>query len=82
MPIDMAHGAEAAPRVGGQAPVPLHREMSGNGKEFEFLRLILLPGRGMNLFQGRAWFPGLGEIDLLASPSLEEAQKQLSGGPR
>lgn len=33
----------------------------------------------MNVFQIRACFPVLGEIDLLASPSLDEAQHQLSG---
>src|SRR4051812_7118528 len=82
MSVGAAKGAEAeGVRIGGQAPVSLHREMSGSGKEPEFLEVTLLPGRGMNFFQARAWFPGLGEIDLLASPTLEEAQKQLRGGP-
>jgi galactose mutarotase-like enzyme len=81
MSVDTAHAADAAVRIGGQAPVSLHRDMSGDGKQPEFLHATLLPGRGMNFFQARAWFPDLGEIDLLASPTLEEAQKQLSGGP-
>jgi aldose 1-epimerase len=78
----MARGAQATGlRIGGQAPGYLHRERSEGGKEPEFLDVTLLPGRGMNVFQMRALFTGLWEIDLLASPSLEEAQKQLSGGP-
>ncbi len=34
----------------------------------------------MNLFQIRAFVPGKGEINLIASPSLEEAAKLLAGG--
>jgi len=82
MSVEMVHGTEAAGlHIGGQLPVWLHRERSGSGKEPEFLNLTLLPGRGMNFFQAQAWFPGLGKIDLLASPSIDEAQTQLSGGP-
>jgi len=81
MSVGAAHGADAPVRIGGQAPVFLDRARSGDGKQPEFLHATLLPGRGMNFFQARAWFPGLGEINLLASPTLEEAQKQLSGGP-
>ncbi|MGI8992090.1 MAG: aldose 1-epimerase [Bryobacteraceae bacterium] len=66
---------------GGLPPVFLHRKVTAAGKTPEFLGATLLPGRGMNLFQARAAFPGLGEIDLLASPSLEEAQHELNGGP-
>jgi aldose 1-epimerase len=41
-----------------------------------FVSATFLPGRGMNLFQARAFIPALGEIDLLHSPSLAEAQQQ------
>ena len=81
MSVEMVQSAHPALRIGGQEPVSLHREMSGDGKKPEFVQVTLLPGRGMNFFQARAWFPGLGEVDLLASPTLDEAQKQLSGGP-
>jgi hypothetical protein len=62
-------------RIGGLPPLFLHREASTDGRQPEFLGATLLPGRGMNVFQVRAAFPGLGEMNLLASPSLEEAQQ-------
>jgi galactose mutarotase-like enzyme len=68
-------------RIGGLPPVFLHREASCGGQYPEFLGATTLPGRGMNVFQVQAAFPGLGECGLLASPSLEEAQHVLSGGP-
>ncbi|MDQ2901475.1 MAG: aldose 1-epimerase [Acidobacteriota bacterium] len=61
-------------------PVFLRRKATADGKGPEFLEATLLPGRGMNFFQARAAFPGLGNIDLLASPSLEHARRQF-GGP-
>jgi aldose 1-epimerase len=81
MSVGAAQREDAPIQIGGQPPVFLHRAMSGDGKQPEFLQATILPGRGMNVFQAHAWFPGLGEIDLLASPTIEEAQKQLSGGP-
>ena len=34
----------------------------------------------MNVFQIRAFVPGKGDVDLIASPSLEEAAKTFSNG--
>jgi len=51
--------------------------MGGSGPEF--LSTTLLPGRGMNLLQITAYLPQRGEVNLLASPTLEEAGLQLSG---
>ena len=45
----------------------------------EFLSATLLPGRGMNLLQITAYVPDKGQVDLLASPSLDEAAKVLTG---
>lgn len=67
--------------VGGLPPVFLHRESTAGGQQPEFVGATLLPGRGMNVFQVHASLPGLGERGLLASPSLEEAQQVLNGGP-
>jgi galactose mutarotase-like enzyme len=39
------------------------------------------PGRGMMLLQARASIPGLGDLDLLASPSLDRIANLLDGGP-
>jgi aldose 1-epimerase len=69
-------------RPGGQDVVRLQRSrmMGGNGPEF--LSATLLPGRGMNLLQITAYLPQKGEVNLLASPPLDEASQLLSGsGP-
>ena len=66
-------------KPGGQDVVQLQRSqmMGGNGPEF--LTATLLPGRGMNLLQITAYLPQKGEVNLLASPSLEEAAHRLTG---
>ncbi|HXZ79972.1 MAG TPA: aldose 1-epimerase [Terriglobales bacterium] len=66
-------------QMGGQPVLTATRTRSGEGAQF--LSIELLPGRGMNTFQIRAYVPGTGEVDLLQSPSVEEAQQKLSGGP-
>jgi galactose mutarotase-like enzyme len=66
--------------IGGQPAVTLTRAKTGDGSRPEFLSAVVLPGRGMNLFQITAYLPGKGEIQILHSPSLEEAAKML-GGP-
>ncbi len=80
-PADMSISAENSPLVGGLPPVVLRRQKTSDGTAPEFLEVTLLPGRGMNVFQIRASFPGLGEFDMLASPPLEEAAQPLNGGP-
>ena len=67
-----------APLIGGQQTIVLRREPSG-GKRPEFTSVTLLPGRGMNVFQIFAYLPGRGEVELIASPSLKEAEKQFDG---
>jgi aldose 1-epimerase len=66
-------------RPGGQEVVRLERSQILGGSGPEFLSATLLPGRGMNLLQITAYLPQKGEVNLLASPSLEEAAKLLSG---
>jgi aldose 1-epimerase len=69
---------DVAVRPGGQDIVQLQRsEIGGNGPEF--LSATLLPGRGMNLLQITAYLPQKGEVNLLASPPLQEAATILSG---
>jgi aldose 1-epimerase len=70
---------EVVVRPGGQEAVQLQRSQIAGGNGPEFLTATLLPGRGMNLLQITAYLPQKGEVNLLASPPLEEAAKMLSG---
>ena len=66
-------------RPGGQDFVQLQRSQIAGGNGPEFLTATLLPGRGMNLLQLTAYLPQRGEVNLLASPPLQEAAKILTG---
>lgn len=70
-----------AQEIGGQQVIELKRKVSSSLQEPEFTTVTILPGRGMNLFQITANLPGKGVVQVLASPSLEEANRQLNGGP-
>lgn len=73
--------AASTPQIGGQDVVKLERKATSNGAKPEFLSATVFPGRGMNLFQITANVPGKGEVQVLASPAVEEAGKILNGGP-
>ncbi|HEX4156613.1 MAG TPA: hypothetical protein VHY48_13470 [Acidobacteriaceae bacterium] len=64
---------------GGQDAVTLTRSANAISGEPEFLSATLLPGRGMNLLQITAAVPGHGEVPLLLSPSLTDADRVLTG---
>jgi aldose 1-epimerase len=64
---------------GGQDAVVLTRSANALSGEPEFLSATLLPGRGMNLLQLTAAVPGHGELPILLSPSLEDANRVLTG---
>lgn len=66
--------------IGGRKVVLLTQPAPSATAQPQFLSAAVLPGRGMNVFQLRAYIPGKGEVDLLASPSLEEAAQQMNGG--
>jgi hypothetical protein len=66
-------------RPGGQDVVQLQRSQIAGGNGPEFLSATLLPGRGMNVLQITAYLPQKGEVNLLASPTLEQAAKLLTG---
>jgi aldose 1-epimerase len=66
-------------RPGGQDVIKLQRSPSVGGSGPEFLSATMLPGRGMNMLQITAFLPQKGEVNLLASPTLEEAGQRLSG---
>lgn len=64
-------------RPGGQDAIVLQRSPLPGSPGPEFVSATLLPGRGMNVLQIKAYLPDRGEVDLLASPSLDEAAKLL-----
>src|ERR1700744_5053665 len=78
-PEGAAKPAAAAMQIGGADVVTLKRAATSNGTKPEFLSATILPGRGMNLFQITANIPGKGVISVLASPSVDDAAKKLTG---
>jgi aldose 1-epimerase len=70
--------AQAVTEIGGQKIVTLKRAAVSTTKP-EFTSITLAPGRGMEILQITANFPGKGEVDVLASPDLEGAKKMLDG---
>ena len=69
----------APPQPGGLDPIVLQRSQMAGSTMPEFLSATLLPGRGMNTLQITAYLPDRGEVQLLASPTVEEATERLSG---
>jgi galactose mutarotase-like enzyme len=63
----------AEPRPGGQDALMLTRTRMLEDSLPEFLSVTTLPGRGMNVLQIKAYVPGKGEVDLMASPSVADA---------
>jgi galactose mutarotase-like enzyme len=68
--------AQAVTEIGGQKIVTLKRAAVSTTTP-EFTSVTLAPGRGMELLQVTANFPGKGEVNVLASPSLAGAKKML-----
>jgi aldose 1-epimerase len=71
-----AAGAQDVTEIGGQKIVTLTRTAVSTTKP-EFTSVTLAPGRGMEILQITANFPGKGSIDVLASPSLPDIKKML-----
>jgi aldose 1-epimerase len=74
--VVLAGHAQAVTEIGGQKIVTMNRKAVSTSKP-EFTSVTLLPGRGMEIFQITANFPGKGNIDVLASPDLATAKKML-----
>jgi galactose mutarotase-like enzyme len=68
--------AQAVTEIGGPKIVILTRTAVSTTKP-EFTSITLAPGRGMELLQITANFPGKGSVDVLASPDLNGAKKML-----
>jgi aldose 1-epimerase len=69
----------AVARPGGQDAIQLQRAQISVSTVPEFTSATLLPGRGLNVLQITASLPHKGEVNLLASPSLDEAGRLLDG---
>ncbi len=69
-------GAQAVTEIGGQKIVTLTRKATSTTKP-EFTSVTILPGRGMEIQQITANFPGKGSVDVLASPDLAGSAKML-----
>jgi galactose mutarotase-like enzyme len=67
------------PLPGGQEAIELTRMRLMGGTMPEFLSVTMLPGRGMNVLQIKAYIPGKGEVNLLASPPVEGAESAMTG---
>jgi aldose 1-epimerase len=67
------------PHPGGQEAIVLMRSRLQGVSTPEFLSATLLPGRGMNVLQITAYIPGTGEVNLLASPSVDGAASAMTG---
>src|SRR5947209_2129022 len=68
-----------AAAIGGEPVVTLEAAKT-QAKTPHFTQVTVLPGRGMNMYQVKAFVPGKGEIDLIASPAIEEGKKTLDEG--
>ncbi|HEY2859446.1 MAG TPA: aldose 1-epimerase [Terracidiphilus sp.] len=68
--------AQSATEIGGEKIVTLTRKAPSTTRP-EFTSVSVLPGRGMELLQVTANFPGKGEINVLASPDVDTAKKML-----
>ena len=68
--------AQAVTEIGGEKIVTISRKAVSTTKP-EFTSVTLLPGRGMELLQVTANFPGKGEVNVLASPDAATAKQML-----
>jgi galactose mutarotase-like enzyme len=75
-PLAVFSHAQAVTEIGGQKIVTLTRTATSTAKP-EFTSITLAPGRGMEILQITANFPGKGNVDVLASPDLAASKKML-----
>jgi aldose 1-epimerase len=63
--------------IGGEPVVTLSRPLLANPAKPQFVEATVLPGNGMNLLQLKAFLPGKGTIEVLATMPLPDAKKYL-----
>ncbi len=67
-----AQAAKSTVLINGVAPVTLTRRHTPGATHPEFTGITVMPGRGMEVQQITAWFPGKGEMNVLASPDVAQ----------
>ena len=67
--------------VGGEPVVVLNAPKSDDGG-LQILKVYILPGRSMNIYQMQAYLPGKGTFEMFQSPSLEAVREIMDGGPQ
>jgi len=72
------HAQGKTVKVNGEDSVTLSRKPTPGATKPEFTSVTVLPGRALLVQQITANFPGKGEVDVLASPSLEESAAMLN----
>jgi len=72
----MNSSAQSNVEIGGQKIVTISRATSSTTRP-EFTSLTVMPGRGMEVLQITANFPGRGSVNVLASPDVAGAKKML-----
>jgi galactose mutarotase-like enzyme len=77
-PLVLNSHAQVLPEIGGQKVVILTRA-AVSATQPEFTSITIAPGRGMEILQITANFPGKGNVDVLASPDLAGSKKMLDG---
>jgi aldose 1-epimerase len=75
-PLVLSSHAQALPEIGGQKVILLTRAAVSTTQP-EFTSITIAPGRGMEILQITANFPGKGNVDVLASPDLAGMKKML-----
>jgi aldose 1-epimerase len=70
---------ESAEILGGQKALTLKRNAAPSGDTPFLLEAEILPGRGFNTWQLRAYIPGKGVTNLFTAPSLADAVKLMTG---
>lgn len=72
----MSMQAQSETEIGGQKIVTITRSAVSKTRP-EFTSITVLPGRGMELLQITANFPGRGNVDVLASPDFAASKRML-----
>ena len=72
----MSMQAQSETEIGGQKIVTITRSAVSKTRP-EFTSISVLPGRGMELLQITANFPGRGNVDVLASPDFAASKRML-----
>src|SRR5580692_7213204 len=75
-PLAVFSHAQDVTEIGGEKIVTITRKATSTTKP-EFTSITVAPGRGMEIIQITANFPGKGNVNVLASPDLATAKKML-----